>query len=88
MLGNYVRDLAAKPLHGRVIEIERRLACGHGARSMTGQAFRVNRGAATIVHRFVILSEAKDLHRHEREPSNWKMKILPLTAQDDTSATT
>jgi putative membrane protein len=47
--GNYVSDLAAKPLHGRVVQIERRLGCGHGARSMTGRAFRVNRRAATIV---------------------------------------
>lgn len=49
VLGNYVSDLAAKPLHGRVVQIERRLGCGHGARSMTGRAFRVNRGATTIV---------------------------------------
>ena len=101
VFGNYVGDLTAKPLHGRMIEIERRLGCGHGARSMTGQAFRVNRRAATIVHRFVILSahrvvilsEAKDLQRPEREPSIWKMKILrgvyperSRRAQDDTSS--
>ena len=35
--------------------------------------------------RFVILSEAKDPHRPDREPSIRKMKILRLTAQDDNS---
>src|SRR5215204_4673288 len=30
MVGNGVRDLAAEPLHGGVIEIERRARAGHG----------------------------------------------------------
>jgi hypothetical protein len=34
-------------------------------------------------HFAVILSEAKDPHRPEREPSLGRTKILRLTAQDD-----
>ena len=43
MLGDGIGDLAAEPLHGRVIEIEWRAGCGgHGARSMTGDETAVN----------------------------------------------
>jgi hypothetical protein len=41
--GYRVGDLAAEPLHGRVVEIEGG-ACGHGGRSMTERPCGVNRG--------------------------------------------
>jgi putative membrane protein len=43
--GNGVGDLAAEPLHGRVVEIEWG-ACGHGGRSMTESLCAVNWTAA------------------------------------------